>query len=132
MQLILFILFVLLFTAMMCRSLVHNLLHHYDEVDKKFNLNDAWFDPKISWLNKYATKWTIKVGSRIIRLKTPVQISDAFHFFNTLELGCYNGIISLLIVSWLQLYWWTGIIIFCIIGILMTIFFNFGYNRVWR
>jgi len=84
---------ILLFSlAMICRSLVHTLLHHFPAFDKKFDSDDIWFDPAISWKNKYAIQWTFNF---IVKIKfgIPVQFSDGFHFFNTLELLFYLGII---------------------------------------
>ena len=43
-----------LMIAGLCRSLVHTLLHHYGNFVKLFNItNHQWWNPKISWENKY-------------------------------------------------------------------------------
>jgi len=131
--------------AILCRSLVHTLLHHYDEFDKKFNVNDKWWDPKISWKQKYKTdenfELILDVYDKPIRNKKIIQTSDAFHFFNTTELGAYDFIISSLMTFILCLYFkliiWVSIIVFVglflTIGlVLMALIFNLGYDKLWR
>lgn len=126
--------FVLLAIAMLARSLVHTLLHHYALFDGKFNADDEWFNPYISWVNKNTIKWTIKIGKwTVTKFKIPVQFSDGFHFFNTVELGCYDAIISYLLVGHFGLGWYWFIIFFLIIGVLfMPAFFNLGYDKLWK
>jgi hypothetical protein len=117
---------------MLCRSLVHTILHHFPEFDKKYNVEDFWWMPSVSWLNKKTIKWTIKYFGYRLQFYIPTQVSDAFHWFNTVELGCYDAIITILICLWLGLAWWIGVIIFLVIGvILMPLFFNLGYNELW-
>lgn len=128
------VLIILLVIAMLCRSLVHVILHHYNQFDDKFKADDIWFDPRVSWQNKHFVRWTITLFDiTITKFKIPVQFSDAFHFFNTVELGCYDLMVTILICLWLGLTWWTGIIIFLIVGVLlMPLFFNLGYEKIWR
>ena len=125
--------------AMFCRSLVHRLLHNYPmtkkAIEKRFKrpIEDQWWDPRISHTNKNTIKWTIDIfGFRWIT-KIMVQFSDAFHTFNTIELGCYDLIFTVLFCLWLGLVWWMGIIIFLITGVVfITLFFNLGYDKIWR
>ena len=123
-----------LLISMACRALVHNLLHHFFDTDKKFNMEDQWWNPAISWLNKRTVKWTIDIFNwRVAKFPIPVQASDAFHLFNTIELGAYAIIISILIPLWLGLMWYFGVGVFIITGvILMPLFFNLGYDRIFR
>lgn len=122
-----------LIIAMLCRSLVHTILHHYGEFDKKYQAADYWWQPGISHINKRTIKWTIKIFNWFVwKFNIPVQVSDAFHFFNTVELGCYNLIISILAVLAFGLVWWWGLIIFAGIALIMIIFFNLGYDEIWR
>ena len=134
MLILLIIIFLLLFLAMMCRSLVHTLIHHYAKFDEKYDADNQWWNPGISWTNKKTIFWTIKILNwTVTRFKIPVQVSDGFHLFNTVELGCYDAIISILLTQWLALEWYYGIIIFLIIGIvLMPALFNWGYDKIWR
>lgn len=124
------ILFLLLTIAMLCRSLVHTLLHHYKSFDDKYNVEDQWWNPAISWKNKYFIKWTIDLFHwRIAKFNIPVQVSDAFHWFNTVELGAYCLIISIL---FFMLYGiWIAVLSFVITGTLMVLIFNLGYDNLW-
>ena len=115
---ILGITFLCLIIAMLCRSLVHTLLHHYGDFKIKFNVkNDQWWNPGISWTNK-RTKF--------------LQTSDAFHFFNTIELGAYTFAITIPTSLWLNTIWYMSVVIFLIIGAILIIIFNIGYDRLWR
>jgi len=131
MIIIIFILiFIALAIAMLCRSLVHTLLHHYPAFEKKFSIaNQWWWNPAISWKNKYVLDENGNATS--VRNKKMVQFSDAFHTFNTIELGAYCFIISILTALAFGI-WWTGLIAFAITGTLMVLFFNLGYDKLWR
>lgn len=123
---------VCLIIAMLCRSLVHTLLHHYKEFDGKFNADDFWFLPSESWRNKYWIKWTIKWFTWKVKFPIPIQFSDAFHFFNTIELGAFTFAITIPVCLWMRAEWFICIAIFLIIGALLIIIFNVGYDRIWR
>lgn len=43
----------LTFTAGMFEGTAEALKFHYDRVDRKLSLNDSFWDPEISWRNKY-------------------------------------------------------------------------------
>lgn len=118
---------------MLCRSLVHTVLHHYQEFDEKFNADDFWWYPDTSWKNKYSIKWTLKIFNWFIwKFNIPVQVSDAFHFFNTIELGARDSAIAIPVCLWLNLDWIGCLITFAIIIITDIIFFNIGYDKIWR
>ncbi|QQS35776.1 MAG: hypothetical protein IPM56_16265 [Ignavibacteriales bacterium] len=121
-----------LLIAMLCRSLVHQLWHHYQRTKTKLEkilkrrIDDYWWNPVLSYNNKKTTM---------------VQFSDAFHTFNTIELGCYDFVISLLVTIIIHLvvvlHVWLFIAVlvavFLFIGILvMPQFFNLGYDKLWR
>ena len=126
------IIFVLLAIAMLCRSLVHTLLHHFKNFDDKYDAKDEWWNPAISWKNKYFIKWTIDLFNwRVTKFNIPVQVSDAFHWFNTLELGAYCFIISILFGLWQETIL-AGIIAFVVAGTMMIFIFNLGYDKLWR
>ena len=129
----LIVIFILIVIAQLCRSLVHVLLHHYQSFDEKFNADDVWFDPAISYRNKYVTKWTITLfGLFIAKFNIPVQASDALHFFNTVELGARDSAIAIPVCLWMNLDWLGCLITFAIIITTDVIFFNLGYDKLWR
>ena len=113
-----------LIIAMACRALVHNLLHHYEQFAEQFNIeNHQWWNPAISWKNKYNEDGT--------RNKKILQFSDAFHFFNMIELGCYTFAISYTAYLFLWLAWWWFFVIFGIVGLVIILSFNLFY-KIWR
>lgn len=126
--------FILIVIAMLCRSLVHTLLHHYGEFAEKFNIkNHRFWNPAISWMYKYSTKWTIKIFNWFVwKFNIPVQFSDAFHFFNTVELGARDSAIAILICLWMNFDWLGCLITFAVIIITDVVFFNLGYDKIWR
>ena len=122
--------------AMLCRSLVHTLLHHFGEFLLKYKIkNIYWWHPSISWKNKYVLdedgEITYKNG-KPIRNKKIVQFSDAFHFFNMIELGAFTLAITIPVSLWLSAVWYMSIVIFLIVGAILIIIFNIGYDRLWR
>lgn len=129
----------LILLAMLLRSLVHQLDFNYprtkERIKKVFgvDIDDQWWNPALSWKNKYNIKWTIDIfGFRWIT-KVMVQFSDAFHTLNTIELGCYDLIISILLVSNFGLAWWWTVIIFLFIGLaLMGGVFAIAYDNLWQ
>ena len=137
--LILIAVLILIALSQWCRSLVHRLLHNYpmtkQALEKLFKkpIEDQWWNPAISHTNKNTIKWTIDIfGFRWIT-KIMVQFSDAFHTFNTIELGCYDLIITVLLCLLFGLEWYYGILIFLITGVgFITLFFNLGYDKIWR
>lgn len=129
----LIIIFVLIVVAQLCRSLVHNLLHHYKEFDEKFNADDFWFYPDESWTNKYSIKWTIKIFNWFVwKFNIPVQFSDGFHFFNTIELGARDAAVGIPVCLLMDANWLGCVAIFAVIITTDIIFFNLGYDKLWR
>ena len=130
--------FVATIIAMICRALVHTLLHHYGSFSSKFNVrNHRWWNPEISWLNKYELNDdnSIKLDENDKPIKKKgviIQLSDAFHFFNTIELGAFTFTIATPVWMLLGLAWWWLIIIYGIIGLIIILTFNLFYDKIWR
>ena len=128
-----------LILGMLCRSFVHQLSFNYvrtkARIKQLFNkeLDDQWWNPFKSFNNKRTIKWTIDIfGFRWIT-KVMVQFSDAYHTFNTIELGCYNMAITLLAVSNYNLAWYWGIVIFLFIGLgMLGGVFAVAYDKLWQ
>lgn len=84
--------------AAICDAIMDTLWHHYgDSVFK--NLNLQFWNPKISWKNKYIDnnpnkgrkKWKI-LG---FEFNKPVQISDGWHIFKTIKIILLISVITL-------------------------------------
>ena len=134
--LIIILIAVCLIIAMLCRSLVHVLINHFGEFLAKYKIkNLQWWYPKISWKNKYVLDEDGEVvykNGKGVRNKKIVQLSDAFHFFNMIELGAYTFAVTIPASLWLNAVWYISIAIFIIVGAILIIFFNLGYDKLWR
>lgn len=67
---------ILIALAAITNSIMDTLVHHWGSIRPMFGFvkrNDEWWNPALSWANKY-------------RRKLPVQLSDAWHFFKMLML----------------------------------------------
>ena len=126
---------------MFCRSLIHRLLFNYEDTKIKIQrmfktpIDDNWWNPAISWTNKYKIKWTVKTFFKVIKFPIPVQFSDAFHTFNTIELGGYTYCIAapLSIAFAGAFHWLEFAITFVVIGFgLIVLLFNLGYDNIWK
>ena len=116
-----------LMIAGLCRSLVHTLLHHYGAFAELFGItNHQWWNPAISHTNKKTRM---------------VQFSDAFHTFNTIELGAIYFVVSYLlsVITELMFFIDGWILVLVFIGIYLVVllwttylWFNLGYNKLWR
>ena len=130
------IIVMLLIIAMMCRSLVHTLLHHFGTFLLKYRIkNIRWWNPSISWKNKYVLdedEEPVTKDGKPVRNKKIIQFSDAFHFFNMIELGCYVLAVTIGIWWALGLVWWWFLIIYGMIGLVIILSFNLFYDKIWR
>ena len=80
------------FLAAICSAIMDNLSQHWFKSKfKKFN--NQWWNPEISWKNKYINgDW--KNGEKhifiykFIKIKYPIILTDAWHFFKFLMVFC--------------------------------------------
>lgn len=132
--------------AGLSRSLVHTLQHHYGQFVKAFNItNHQWWNPGISWENKYKKneygEFIRDKNGDLIRNGKLVQFSDAFHTFGTVELGAEYFLVAFLLTILAEMilfiHGWILIIVFAGVYIVLMlwrtfIWFNLGYDKLWR
>ncbi len=74
-----------------CRALHNTLIHHFN-ISIFNGKNNQWWDPNISWTNKYIDNDPTKGFKKWLTFKFKItnlqQFSDAWHTFNTLEIFC--------------------------------------------
>lgn len=144
---IIFSVTVLLIVSGLSRSLVHTLLHHYDQFKKKWDIeNDRFWNPAISWKGKYITddNFDLILDINHKPQRKPgvmIPLFDAFHRFNTIEL-ISDHIRESLYFSILFYYLYgfifgNSFLIFIAAlifhgGIKILISFNIGYDKLWR
>jgi len=81
------------------------------------NLNPKFWDPKISWLNKYiANKPHLGRKKLFWKINVPVQITDAFHMIKTIQITVLCYILAP------NIYWFIGL------GITHNIVFGIMYH----
>lgn len=153
---IIIVIVLLLIISGLSRSLVHTLLHHYPEFKKKFKIpdnKDYWWDPRVSWKNKNNIKWTIDFPEikwkrftpvmifKRIRFGILVQFSDAFHFFNSIEViadHLREALYSAIVINFIyQMFFGMDFRIFLLSFLVhgtikILISFNLGYDKIWR
>ena len=83
--------FLLMGCSQICRAIHNTLIHHYRSSifnnDEKFR--QIFWNPEISWMKKYIWKdLLVNAGRRKLFwiINYPVQITDGWHLFNTLEI----------------------------------------------
>ncbi len=112
-------------------SAVIDTLQHHFNVSVFKNFQRQFWDPSISWYNKYENGiyangrkvWFSVIG---IKIYFPVQISDAWHFFKTLMLFSFFGSIVLYIPLTFP------VMDFAIYGCTYNLIFSLFYNKILR
>jgi hypothetical protein len=81
----------LLFVGGLADGLNQTILHHYGAFKRRFpRANDAWADPKISWMNKYAAKRPFFL----------VWTTDLYHLTRTVDRWCWLLTLPITLMGW--------------------------------
>jgi hypothetical protein len=117
--------------AAICNA-VMDVLQWYESVFYKIKKDATWWNPNISWINKYE-KGDPDYGRKkwILGLNYPVQLTDAWHLFKSLMIV----FLCLSIVTFQDIYPKTildDILIFCIFGTAWNVTFSLFYNKILR
>ena len=73
--------FILIAIAAICKAICDNITHHWStSVFNTYTFNERWWNPAISWKNKYDAS-----GKRTF---VPIVFTDAFHFFKGIMVTC--------------------------------------------
>jgi len=73
--------------AAMCNAIMDTLVHHFDTSIFK-NKDRMFWDPAISWRNKYVDRDSTKSIRKLWIFDYPVAFTDAWHFFKSLMIVC--------------------------------------------
>jgi hypothetical protein len=129
--------YILVALASTCNAVIDKLSHHYDRSIFKDFKNRYWWDPTMSWENKYVlgkpeygrVKWNI-LGFRVIK---PVQFTDAWHFFKMLMIVFMCAAISCgIFYHHENLTWWWFVIYLGSLGTLWNITFSAFYDKILK
>lgn len=110
---------ILLMLAGVSKAIADTLAHHFETSVFK-NYSRSFFDPSISWLNKYIDH----DFSKGINKKVFQPFSDAWHVVNSIEICC---LIAAIFIPHGNLY---GFIGYVVAGIIYNLVFNLFYNKI--
>lgn len=121
--------------AAICNAVMDTLEHHYPtSIFVKYN--PKFWDPKISWKNKY--KEGVKAYGPAFFLSTGmlVAFTDAWHLFKSTQIV----LIVMAIVTFPYTYeicifdaiWLNQLVWICLLGTMWNVTFSFMYNRVLK
>ena len=117
---------ILVMLAAICNVVMDVISFHYTKsIFSK--LNPKWWNPSISWKNKYVD-WDggIRTEKTIWGIKYPTALTDAWHLFK-------STMIVLIVLS-IVLYtpFINPLVDFVIIGIGWNVVFNLFYNKIFK
>ena len=105
----------------MLKAVSDTLAYHFDKSIFK-NLNRQFFDPSVSWLNKYVDK----DFSKGINKKVFQPFSDAWHLSNSVMICC---IVALPFIPHGNIH---GVIGYAVAGLINVCTFNLFYNKILK
>lgn len=71
--------------ASVCNAIMDVISHHWDQcVFKRMNLNPQYWNPAISWRNKYISGSPIYGRKKWLGINIHESFTDAWHFFKSL------------------------------------------------
>ncbi len=101
---------------------------HYDSVDKKLNLNDQYWNPQISYTNKYAGGITAN-GPRFPGSTTYlVWTTDGYHMLRMVRNMSITG--SIIVHPYKKKKWYFYVIDFTTHAIVYNLGFTLTYNSL--
>lgn len=117
--------------AAICNALMDTISFHYKQsIFTKFN--PQWWDPLISWKNKYID-WDNDVRmerqlfiGNLFSIKYPTFLTDAWHFFKSLMIVLL-GFAIVLYVPVVNIY-----VDIILVGLAWNLTFNVFYNKLFK
>ncbi len=120
---------IFLFTiAVICNAVMDTLTHHFDTSIFK-SLQVSFWNPSVSWKNKYIDNDPTKPMKKEL-----VAFTDAWHFFKSLTIICLCE--SLVLACYyfnhtsIKYYWKSAIVFFVSIGTYWNLLFDLFYNKI--
>jgi len=109
------------------------LKHHYNNsFAKKWEWNEQYWNPALSWRNKYIDqdpeKGRIKINILFFRIQKPVFFTDGWHLLKALMLLSF----FLIPVIMMPGKWYKKAAHFLVITLLWSLIFEKIYNHKWR
>lgn len=110
--------------AAACYALIDTLVHHFDR-SVFSHLNPYYWDPMVSWMNKYYGGDPAKGHRMIWIFRYPVQLTDAWHLFKSIMLA--------LMIAAVVLYSpvFGPLLDFVAYGVTWVLVFNICYDKLF-
>ena len=105
------------------------LVHHYsNSFAVHYKLDRQFWDPSISWKNKYANEnpeeGRTKINLLLFKIDKPVIFTDGWHMLKAIMLA----FIFLSSVIWIPVNWWQKLLIFIGLTLLWSVVFGIIYR----
>ena len=121
----------LMIIAGISKSIMDTLQFHFSKSIFTKAADQSWWNPSISWKNKYKDKDPEEgpdfPGSTTIF----VWITDAWHFFQQIMLMSFFISITLALSMSISLTWYWWILVYFGLKVLMTGVFQLFYGNIW-
>lgn len=126
--------FVLIFLAGLFNSICDNITHHWStSIFNSPKFNAQWWNPAISWKNKYIDNDPTKGRKYFkilgIKIYNNVFFTDAWHMFKMLMLGCFFFAITTAKGYTPIFTWYIDPIL---IQLTFVAAFHLFYTKIWR
>jgi hypothetical protein len=115
---------ILIIIAAMSEAVMDTIQFHYDRsIFKNYNNKNYW-NPELSWMNKY--KEDLKTPKFIASTTLFVFLTDAWHFFKFIR--TLTLFVGLLIIGFLSVNIFELIMMFIIVRVLFGVIFTITYR----
>jgi len=111
--------------AGICNSIMDTVQFRYHSIRFK-KLNERWWDPKISWHNKWKNG-DPEQGEKYFGSSTfLILFTDAWHFVQSLMILCFS--LAIVLYSPMTIVWIDAIIYYIVFGLIFELFWSY----IWR
>ena len=103
-----------------------SLKFHYDQVDARFNLNDSYWNPAVSWRNKYS-RGLSTMGPKFPGSTTYlVWTTDGYHMLRSVRNMTITG--AIVLHPWSKKKWYWYVLELVGHAVVYNLGFTIGYN----
>ena len=105
--------------------------HYYTSIFS--GLKGTWFNPSNSWLLKYKEPYDLPLKPKFFGSTTVfVWVTDAWHFFDTIQSTCWQVSLSLLLCSNFGLGWYWLLAFLLGVKMLVSVPFEITYSTLFK
>lgn len=124
--------FILIYIAGFCKAVMDTLQFHFQNSVFYNSIHKFW-NPKISWLNKYSSISPLTRKKFFKIIPVPVMLTDAWHLFQSIYLTTlFLGILLCPPVSVCDIYVVRVLISFIVLRLIFGLSFTLFYNKILK